>query len=256
MLNPPDKMVSQTQALTATIRSSSFDRSTCRYGEFVRDNVMGVLTNTYPLFCRQLPSEQLNALIEEFIDVHHATEPQFHHIATEFAKFIQQRAQQSDVEHCVDVAYNPKSLSSNEVALLEYEWAALSVEVDTVVLPDFFKWHFENNECLGFAVELNPTIHLLALPFIVHSESVTFLTHKRDHVYYALYRDSHQQVMTLALQEIDVAIIQMIQQEPAQTLERLQQNIAQQAASFDFIDWVERFCQLELISVRPVGEIV
>ncbi|WP_394251107.1 cytochrome ubiquinol oxidase subunit I [Vibrio profundi] len=30
---------------------------------------------------------------------------------------------------------------------------------------------------------------------------MTFLTHKRDHVYYALYRDSHQQVMTLALQE-------------------------------------------------------
>ncbi|MGF1755838.1 hypothetical protein L4C33_19875 [Vibrio makurazakiensis] len=59
----------------------------------------------------------------------------------------------------------------------------------------------------------------------------------------------------MALKEIDVAVIQMIQQAELQSLATLKNNIAQQAASFDFINWIEQFCKLGLLNVQPLGEI-
>jgi hypothetical protein len=73
-------------------------------------------------------------------------------------------------------------------------------------------------------------------------------------VYYAIYRDSNQRVNTIKLREIDVAIIQMIQQQPNQSLANTKQIIAQQLARFEFINWVEHFSDIELIGVHSLGE--
>lgn len=103
MHNPPSSMVRQTQALAALIRSPLEDNTVCRYSEFIRDNVFAVLNNTFPLFCQQVDQDQLLILVDEFVVVHYASEPEFHHIATEFVSFVQRRTRQ-----CISLVWLPR----------------------------------------------------------------------------------------------------------------------------------------------------
>ncbi|CAH6824978.1 conserved hypothetical protein [Vibrio chagasii] len=253
MHNPPSSMVTQTQALAALIRSPLEDNTVCRYSEFIRDNVFGVLNNTFPLFCQQVDQDQLLILVDEFVVVHYASEPEFHHIATEFVSFIQRRT---------EAMYGSRltaahALSTDHLAVLEYEWCAFCVEIDSTekVLPVTCTCDVrEDGQQLQLALSVNQTMKLVQVPFLIHGESLTFLTQRRHPVYYAMYRDSNQRVNTIKLREIDVAIIQMIQQQPNQSLANTKQIIAQQLARFEFINWVEHFSDIELIGVHSLGE--
>lgn len=253
MHNPPSMMISQTQALTALIRSPLEDNAVCRYSEFIRDNVFGVLNNTFPLFCQQVDQDQLLMLVDEFVVVHYASEPEFHHIATEFVSFVQRRTQPMYISSLTAT----HELTDDQLAVLEYEWCAFCVEIDSSkqVLPlsrtrDF---HVDERQ-LQLGLLVNSTMKLVQVPFIVHGESLTFLTQRRYPVYYAIYRDSDQRVNTIKLREIDVAIIQIIQQQPNRSLADIKQIIAQQLARFEFINWVGHFSEIELIGVHSLGE--
>ncbi len=57
-------------------------------------------------------------LVDEFVVVHYASEPEFHHIATEFVSFIQRRTQPMNSSSLI-TGYE---LTSNQLAVLEYEW--------------------------------------------------------------------------------------------------------------------------------------
>ncbi|MFM2642636.1 putative DNA-binding domain-containing protein [Vibrio chagasii] len=253
MHNPPSMLVVQTQALTALIRSPLEDNAVCRYSEFIRDNVFGVLSNTFPLFCQQVEQDELLILVDEFVVVHYASEPEFHHIATEFVSFIQRRT---------EAMYGSRltaahALSTDQLAVLEYEWCAFCVEIDSTekVLPVACTCDFRVDEQqLQLGLSVNQTMKLVQVPFLIHGESLTFLTQRRHPVYYAIYRDSNQRVNTIKLREIDVAIIQMIQQQPNQSLANTKEIIAQQLARFEFINWVEHFSDIELIGVHSLGE--
>ncbi|MEZ9996724.1 putative DNA-binding domain-containing protein [Vibrio lentus] len=253
MHNPPSMMITQTKALTALIRSPLEDNAVCRYSEFIRDNVFGVLNNTFPLFCQQVEQDQLLMLVDEFVVVHYASEPEFHHIATEFVSFVQRRTQPMYISSLTAA----HELTADQLAVLEYEWCAFCVEIDSSkqVLPlsrtrDF---HVDERQ-LQLGMLVNSTMKLVQVPFIIHGESLTFLTQRRYPVYYAIYRDSDQRVNTIKLREIDVAIIQIIQQQPNRSLADIKQIIAQQLARFEFINWVEHFSEIELIGVHSLGE--
>ncbi|MEZ9432747.1 putative DNA-binding domain-containing protein [Vibrio lentus] len=253
MHNPPSMMITQTQALTALIRSPLEDNAVCRYSEFIRDNVFGVLNNTFPLFCQQVDQDQLLMLVDEFVVVHYASEPEFHHIATEFVSFVQRRTQPMYISSLTAA----HELTDDQLAVWEYEWCAFCVEIDSSkqVLPlsrtrDF---HVDERQ-LQLGMLVNSTMKLVQVPFIIHGESLTFLTQRRYPVYYAIYRDSDQRVNTIKLREIDVAIIQIIQQQPNRSLADIKQIIAQQLARFEFINWVEHFSEIELIGVHSLGE--
>ncbi|MDD1824922.1 putative DNA-binding domain-containing protein [Photobacterium sp. ZSDE20] len=253
MHNPPSSMVRQTQALAALIRSPLEDNTVCRYSEFIRDNVFAVLNNTFPLFCQQVDQDQLLILVDEFVVVHYASEPEFHHIATEFVSFVQRRTQPMYISSLAAT----HQLTDDQLAVLEYEWCAFCVEIDSTneVLPTSAEQDLEISEQhhrIGLSV--NNTMKLVQVPFLVHGESLTFLTQRRHPVYYAIYRDSDQRVNTIKLREIDVAIIQMIQQHTSQSLADIKQIIAQQLARFEFINWVEHFSDIELIGVHSLGE--
>lgn len=253
MHNPPSSMVRQTQALAALIRSPLEDNTVCRYSEFIRDNVFAVLNNTFLLFCQQVDQDQLLILVDEFVVVHYASEPEFHHIATEFVIFVQRRTQPMYISSLAAT----HQLTDDQLAVLEYEWCAFCVEIDSTieVLPTSADQALEISEQhhrIGLSV--NTTMKLVQVPFLVHGESLTFLTQRRHPVYYAIYRDSDQRVNTIKLREIDVAIIQMIQQHTSQSLADIKQIIAQQLARFEFINWVEHFSDIELIGVHSLGE--
>ncbi|MEZ9265633.1 putative DNA-binding domain-containing protein [Vibrio splendidus] len=254
MHNPPSMMITQTHALTALIRSPLEGNAVCRYSEFIRDNVFGVLNNTFPLFCKQVDQDQLLILVDEFVVVHYASEPEFHHIATEFVSFVQRRTQPMYISSLTAT----HELTADQLAVLEYEWCAFCVEIDPLkqVLPLSCSGDFHVDERqLQLGLLVNSTMKLVQVPFIVHGESLTFLTQRRYPVYYAIYRDSDQRANTIKLREIDVAIIQIIQQQqPNRSLADIKQIIAQQLARFEFINWVEHFSEVELIGVHSLGE--
>ena len=148
MLNPPSKMRAQTESLTALIRTPMNQHALCRYSEFIRDNILGVVANTFPLFSSQFADEQLERMVDDFVVIHGASEPEFHHIATEFVQFLQQKAHQDS-----------SSISADQMALLEYEWVAFNVEIDTLVAAFNSPSNpiFEENQVL----QLNPTLKLV-----------------------------------------------------------------------------------------------
>lgn len=241
MLNPPSKMRAQTEYLTALIRTPMNQHALCRYSEFIRDNILGVVANTFPLFSSQFADEQLERMVDDFVVMHGASEPEFHHIATEFVQFLQQKAHQDS-----------SFISADQKALLEYEWVAFNVEIDTLVaaLNSSSNPILEQNQVL----QLNPTLKLLEVPFLLHQDSVTFLTDRRHPVFYGVFRNLQHHVISQKLREVDVALIQLLQQQPNLTLAQLQQMIAQQLARFSFMEWAQHFSELGLVSVRPSGE--
>ena len=241
MLNPPSKMRAQTESLTALIRTPMNQHALCRYSEFIRDNILGVVANTFPLFSSQFADEQLERMVDDFVVMHGASEPEFHHIATEFVQFLQQKALQDS-----------SFISADQKALLEYEWVAFNVEIDTLVAAFTSSPNpiFEENQVL----QLNPTLKLVEVPFLLHQDSVTFLTDRRHPVFYGVFRNSQHHVISQKLREVDVALIQLLQQQPNLTLAQLQQMIAQQLARFSFMEWAQHFSELGLVSVRPSGE--
>ncbi|AQW61198.1 putative DNA-binding domain-containing protein [Vibrio owensii] len=241
MLNPPSKMRAQTESLTALIRTPMNQHALCRYSEFIRDNILGVVANTFPLFSSQFADEQLERMVDDFVVMHGASEPEFHHIATEFVQFLQQKAHQDS-----------SSISADQKALLEYEWVAFNVEIETLVAAFTSSPNpiFEENQVL----QLNPTLKLVEVPFLLHQDSVTFLTDRRHRVFYGVFRNSQHHVISQKLREVDVALIQLLQQQPNLTLAQLQQIIAQQLARFSFMEWAQHFSELGLVSVRPSGE--
>ncbi|ASG07509.1 DUF2063 domain-containing protein [Vibrio anguillarum] len=246
MLKPPMNMRMSMYALTCVIRSPvAQGEPHCRYREFIRENIYSVITHTFPLFCSQLNEETLYILTDEWLVTYGATEPEFHQIATEFVQFIQQRNSHND----------NINLSAEQIALLEYEWIVFNAEMDGHHVTDHKVWWDDVEvQSDAFCIQLNPTLKLIEVPFLVHPESVTFLTQEQKTVCYGVFRNASHQVVSQKLREVDIALIQMIQNAPAQSLTQLEQQIAQHLSNFHFLAWVQTFQQQGLISLYLLGE--
>ncbi|MGY3572287.1 HvfC/BufC family peptide modification chaperone [Vibrio paucivorans] len=240
MINPPNKMLEQTESLTALIRSPNEQLARCRYSEFIRDNILGVVANTFPLFSSQFTDAQLMQMAEEFVAVHVSSLPEFHHIATEFVQFLQCSRDGDKLPVFAD-----------QLALLEYEWVAFNAEIDPLDAAFFDEEKQEIQQ--DDSVWLNPTLRLVEVPFLLHQDTVTFLTRRRHPVFYAVFRNSHHHVISQKLREVDVALIQLLQQQNL-TLAQLQHIAAQHLARFSFMEWAQHFNEIGLLSVQPLGE--
>lgn len=240
MFRPPLTMSIPMQALTNAIRSPTEQGiQACRYREFIRNNIFSVITNTFPLFCAQFTEENLYVLTDEWLKTHCATEPEFHQIATEFVQFIQQR----------DSDASSISPSAWQIALLEYEWIIFSTEIDiTDWSVSKVCWDDVEARQDVFGIQLNPTLRLVEVPFLVHPKSVTFLTQKRKTVCYGVFRNTSHHVVSQKLREVDIALIQMIQNTPTLSLAQLQQQVDQHLSAFHFWEWVQLFQQKGLIT--------
>jgi hypothetical protein len=248
MLKPPVKMSLQMQALTKSIRTPSLQRELpCRYQEFIRSNLYSVITHSFPLFCSQLTESTVYTLVDEWLFMHGATEPEFHHIATEFVKFIHQRALDNRGCH----------LTAELISIIEYEWIIFSTEIDVseLVIPNVL-WDEVDALPDKFYILLNSTLKLVKVPFLINSDSVTFMTNKHQTACYGVFRNAFHQVVSQKLREVDIAIIQIIQHTPRLTFIQLQQQITQHLSTFHVLTWVQEFHQNGLIGLYISGETI
>ncbi|MFY2507821.1 putative DNA-binding domain-containing protein [Vibrio pectenicida] len=241
MLNPPCQMQVQTESLAVMIRLPNEQNVLCRYSEFIRDNVFGVVSNTFPLFCDLFSCIQLERMIDVFVAKHDAFEAEFHQIATEFVQFLQK-----------DQSNDTYFVSQQQLALLEYEWVMFCVEIDTIYdsLPSFSMQDLAGNH----QFHVTSTLKLTQVPFLFHRDSVTFLTSDRHSVFYGVFRNKDHQVVSQRLRNVDIALIQLLVDQPGLTSAQLQQAVDQQNISFSVMGWAQHFSELGLLKVQLSGE--
>ncbi|RSD32214.1 putative DNA-binding domain-containing protein [Vibrio pectenicida] len=241
MLNPPNQMQTQTESLSAMIRFPNEKNILCRYSEFIRDNVLSVVNATFPLFYAQFSRQKLDGMVDGFVTKHGAFEAEFHQIATEFVHFLQK-----------DKSNSTNFVSSQQLALLEYEWVTFCVEIDSISgkMSYFTPKEVVEDDCL----QVNPTLKLTQVPFLLHQDSVTFLTSDSHFVFYGVFRNQDHHVVSQRLRDVDVALIQMLIDQPDLTSAQLQQTVNQNDVSFSVIEWVQHFGELGLLKVQFIGE--
>ena len=67
MLNTPATMLAEIELFPQAIRQQPKQKSTRRYHEFICENIVGVIENTFPLFSKTQRADGLNQLANEFI---------------------------------------------------------------------------------------------------------------------------------------------------------------------------------------------
>jgi len=137
-------------------------------------------------------------------------------------------------------------------ALLEYEWVTFCVEIDSISgnMSYFTPKEVVEDDCL----QVNPTLKLTQVPFLLHQDSVTFLTSDSHFVFYGVFRNQDHHVVSQRLRDVDVALIQMLIDQPDLTSAQLQQTVNQNDVSFSVIEWVQHFGELGLLKVQFIGE--
>ncbi|HGY1007844.1 TPA: putative DNA-binding domain-containing protein [Aeromonas salmonicida] len=227
----PQRMQQQTAWLASRVRLPQ-DGIASQYARSVRANVESVLESAFPLTHGHWAPVDRGQLVEGFVAHHGADAPEFHHIATEFVRYVQHRHGEGSL-----------NWPRQRLALLEYECACLCVEIDQGVVPQVVPAES------SFA--LNPTLKLLELPFAIRRSGVV-PTRQSSH-FYALFRSPDHQVVTQRLREWDVALIQLLQQQPGMSRAAFQQQVQQVRSDFDLTEWARHFHRLGLLTL-PVGE--
>ncbi|MEO9080161.1 MAG: putative DNA-binding domain-containing protein [Rhodanobacter sp.] len=164
------------------------------YGALLRDNVLDVLSCSFPRFCGACGRGSTAALASAFVVQHSSQRPQFHHIATEFVKFAQRSTQ----------------LTRRLLCLLEYEWALLAAEIDPRHVP--ITRVKSGLPAAELSLATNPTLRIVALPFDeAQFETSSVSAPGVDHVY-AIYRSSRHAVLATPLYRADCLMLVAIQQ--------------------------------------------
>lgn len=163
------------------------------YREIVRENIHGVLQSVFPLFCFRLHETVTHDLVKEFIFQHHASQPEFHQIATELLLFIRQQ----------------DGFTANDLALLEYEWLLYAVEIDDNDVPVPQKISLRSAERHNIAVMLNPTLKIVALPFYIREGDQGYEQSACLH-YYVIYRKYNNCLYRKKVTPLDIQLLYQI----------------------------------------------
>jgi len=245
MQRPPQNMQDLTQAFANGVRHTSIEqaRSITRYHEFVRDNVRSVITHTFPMFSQQLPKQTIDHWVNEFLLQSQAIEPEFHHIATEFVRFLQTHS---------------NALPAKVVSVLEYEWVLFNAEInpEIVTLPIKHQPETVTFESLSrCTLQLNPTLQLIEVPFHVENNAIQFIDENEPSQAYAVYRNTRHQVLSQPLGMRDRIVLDPLCQHGAITFEALADAVSTYMPTRDVSAWVLHFNHTNLIWIDKVSNV-
>ncbi|QBC44777.1 hypothetical protein C1H71_15380 [Iodobacter fluviatilis] len=152
-------------------QSITKDPSILLYREFLRGNIENVIEHTFPVFYQKTGIKNVQQHIDDFLQDHHALSPEFHHIATEFLTFIQERV-------------SPEIRQG-----LEYEWVLFCVEIDEGIVSHCSPEGLSNESILT----TNPTLLCITLNQEIDGLQGSF----------AIFRDAQHQVIRKPLSLFD-----------------------------------------------------
>lgn len=177
--------------------NESCDPGMLLYRKIVRENICRVLQDVFPLFCRQFSDTDIRHMTEGFLHQHHASQPEFHQLATEWLLFIRQ---QSHISPC-------------NLALLEYEWLIYAIEIDNGEVPVPKRMTLLPDNMNAAVVIQNPTLNIIALPFLIKDGEPCDDDPSYLH-YYALYRKHNHEIYQKNLNQVDIQLLSEINEQP------------------------------------------
>ena len=104
----------------------------------------------------------------------------------------------------------------------------------------------------GVPMSTSASSSAIGLEQIAIAASGVLPTRQGNH-FYGLFRSPEHQVVTQRLREWDVALIQLLQQQPGITQAAFLQQVQQVRSDFDLSEWARHFHRLGLLTL-PVGE--
>jgi hypothetical protein len=224
--NAPPGMAAEIAGLCAKARQDP----TCLYVQLLRENVVDVLRHSFPGFSERRGPARLDEAASAFLAEHSATRPQFHHIATEFVEFAQQRL----------------ALSPSLMALLEYEWVLLATEID----PERVAASRLAAEDLAADVRIamNPTSRLVVLPFdAARADGPDAVGEDEALCAHAVWRTAAHGVVAQPLTYQDGLLIDLIRGGGVIGLDALVASAASRFSEKEVRQWVARGADRDLL---------
>ncbi|MGQ0698501.1 MAG: HvfC family RiPP maturation protein [Panacagrimonas sp.] len=184
------------------------------YRELFYNNVEGFLANAFPVI-RKLSSDSVwHARVRDFYARHQSHSPQFHHLAEEFLKFLQDErgAHPDDPPYFAELAH--------------YEWVELSLGLAEVDLTP------ELADPNGDPMEAPPVVSPLAWPlaysYPVHRIGPDFEPAEAPDApsYLVVYRTRQDQVKFMEINAVSARLLQLIEENPTTSGRELMLQIA------------------------------
>lgn len=232
----PQSLIYHTERLCSAIRQNTptrFKEGVACYQDLVRQNLKEVLKCTFPIFYQMLSVFQLRELTERFLNEHSAEEPEFHHIATEWMRFMQAQP----------------DMSARLLALMEYEWVLFSIEISPYQVAVPFDFSVEElGDFEGVTIRLNPTLIAITLPFILGGDNGYELSHKD--ISYAVYRKHNHDLCHKKLSLFDRYLINSVVANKAKSVGELKEDFSAYLTPETFRDWLLHNAAAELITFK------
>ena len=231
---PPSNMLSLMQAFADGVRQHNEHRETSigQYHDFIWGNVHSVVNQTFPMFSQQLQENELNNLVTAFVKHSQAIEPEFHHIATEFVRFMQS---------------GHYTVKPELKTLLEYEWVIFNTEINTEGVKAHSDIFSEKTLLTEYRIELNPTVTLIQVPFSINDNEIAFHKGNQELQAYAIYRNMKHQVLSQPLGYNDRYILEIVSNQYSISVDELLAQVIPQLSENYIHEWIKHYYQTGLV---------
>lgn len=235
MNQPPYLLTQLIREFTAQLRAtgvSSPSGAVRNYRAFLRGNLTDVIACVFPLFSREAGQARIGHLVAAFLAEHGAREAEFHHLATEFVRFIHGR----------------DDLSSDECQLIEYEWILFYVEIspETLAVTTVSPADLQSNS--GLTVRLNPTLHCVRLPFELSADGPVH-REPAEAIFWGIFRNHRHEVMQKRLLSFDRTLLHLLLDQGLSTPGDLRQALPADDAR-QLNEWLISSQDIDLISLQ------
>ncbi|OGT63597.1 MAG: hypothetical protein A3J38_03640 [Gammaproteobacteria bacterium RIFCSPHIGHO2_12_FULL_45_9] len=248
MRKPPLALQQDTEQFAQAIRqpSAQASASITHYHQFLYDKIDNVVAQSFPHFSACLPEESKMQLINAFLAIHGAIEPEFHHIATEFVRFTQQYGK----------------LQKTLLTLLEYEWVLFYAEIDPSHVTQSAIQKIPKSGT-GRPVTLlpNPTLQSIELPFAIDQAIINFSATTpafcpivQGHFFYAIFRNSYNLVLCQSLTLAEKYIIDNIKASEGVRYDTLKNQLASSLPPGYLQQQLAHFNTNNLITIQLIGK--
>jgi len=229
----PPRMLQHIREFCAEIRapsSVSQHAAMNNYRQFLRGNIVEVISKTFPLFSQRVGNDVIHQLTTHFLAAHGAKEAEFHHIATEMLRFLQTR---TDL------------LSPGQLQLAEYEWLLFYVEIDPDVVRGSDNAVVNAQDSQNVRVVVNPTLKCIQLPLsVLQGDEASPVVRT-----YALFRNQDNEVMKKSLTPFDHHMLHLLIDNQLSCLADLQRALPAEDAE-RLAEWIACNRNIDVLSLQ------
>ncbi|MGH8519271.1 MAG: HvfC family RiPP maturation protein, partial [Panacagrimonas sp.] len=190
------------------------DRRLKIYRELFYNNVEGFIANAYPVLRTLMSDEPWHALVRDFYARHQSREPEFHRLAEEFLKFLQDErgAVEGDLPFMAELAH--------------YEWVELALGLSTAELtPELAN---PNGDLMEGRPAISPLAWTLSYDYPVHRIRPEHQPNEPGPAptYLVVYRTRQDEVKFMEINAVSARLLQLIEESPGATGRELLLQIA------------------------------